>query len=100
MPDLCNVNYRNRRPTTNIVFGEDKTLLSSMIIQVDSINALLYFLNENYPNKIENSQILIDKILNIDSEVDLISNTPKENFEIYKKQINKVYKELIIFLNE
>jgi hypothetical protein len=100
MPDLCNVNYRNSRPTTNIVFGEDKTLLSSMIIQVDSINALLYFLNENYPNKIENSQILIDKILNIDSEVDLISNTPKENFEIYKKQINKVYKELIIFLNE
>ena len=100
MPDLCNVNYRNTRPTTNVIFGEDKTLLSSMIIQVDCINALLHFLNDYYPNKVENAQIFIDKILNLDKEVELISNTPLENMGVYKTQILKIFKDLFSFLNE
>ncbi len=100
MPDLCNVNYRNAKPTTNIIFGEDKTLLSSMIIQVDCINALLHFLNDYYPNKVCKSQIFIDKILSLDTDVDLLLKTSKENFEIYKKQILTIFKELITFLNE
>ena len=100
MPDLCNINYRNSRPTTNIVFGEDKTLLSSMIIQVDCINALLHFLNDYYPNKVQNAQIFIDKILNVDNNIDIISNTSFENMEIYKKQILTIFKDLITFLFE
>lgn len=100
MPDLCNINYRNSRPTTNIVFGEDKTLLSSMIIQVDCLNALLHFLNDYYPNKVPNAQIFIDKILNLDNNIDIISNTSFENMKIYKKQILTVFQDLITFLFE
>jgi len=100
MPDLCNINYRNSRPTANIVFGEDKTLLSAMIIQVDCVNALLHFLNDYYPNKVENAQIFIDKILNLDNDIDIISNTVFENKEVYKKQILTIFKDLITFLFE
>ena len=100
LPDLCNVNFRNSKPTTNILFGEDKTLLSSMIIQVDCINAILHFLNDYFPNKVHKSQIFIDKILNLDTNVDIISKTSSENLEVYKKQILILFKELFTFLNE
>jgi hypothetical protein len=100
MPDLCNINYRNSRPTANILFGEDKTLLSAMIIQVDCINALLHFLNDYYPNKVQKAQIFIDKILNLDKNIDIISNTVSQNIETYKKQILMIFKDLIAFLFE
>lgn len=100
MPDLCNIKYRNYKATANFIFGEDATLLSSMIIQVDCINALLHYLNDYYPNKIENAQQFLDKILKIDDKIDILYNSSLDNMEIYKKEIINIYQELIKFLLE
>lgn len=100
MPDLCNIKYRNNRATTNVIFGEDATLLSSMIIHVDSINALLHYLNDHYPNKIEKAQQFLDKILKLDEQIDILANSSFDNIEIYKKEIVNIYHELIKFLLE
>ena len=79
-------NYRNTRPTTYAIFGEDKTLLASLIIQIDCTNALLHFLNDNYPNKVSKTNLVIDKVLNLDNDIDIISNSPMDNIDIYKKK--------------
>jgi len=100
MPSLCNNNYRNNRPTTYAIFGEDKTLLSSLIIQIDCVNALLHFLNDNYPNKVLNANIVIDKVLNLDKDIDILSNSANDNIEIYKKKTLDLFQDLFIFLNE
>ncbi len=100
MPDLCNIKYRNNRSTTCLLFGEDATLLSSLVIQVDCINALLHYLNDYYPNKIENAQQFLDKIFKIDEQIDILYNSSFDNIEIYKKEIVNIYHELIKFLFE
>jgi hypothetical protein len=100
MPDLCNIHFRNNRPTTNHIFGEDKTILASMIIQVDCLNAILHFLNDYYPNKVADASKFIDKILNLDNDIELLLNSSYENLQIYKNKILELYKELFVFLNE
>jgi hypothetical protein len=100
MPSLCNNNYRNTRPTTYSIFGEDKTLLASLIIQIDCTNALLHFLNDNYPNKVSKTNLVIDKVLNLDNDIDIISNSPMDNIDIYKKKTLDLFSDLWVFLNE
>jgi hypothetical protein len=100
MPSLCNNNYRNTRPTTYSIFGEDKTLLASLIIQIDCTNALLHFLNDNYPNKVSKTNLVIDKVLNLDNDIDIITNSPMDNIDIYKKKTLDLFSDLWVFLNE
>jgi hypothetical protein len=91
--------FRNTRPSTHSIFGEDKTLLSSLIIQVDCLNELLHFFHTYYPEKINKVGELINNLLSIDDDLDLTKNTPIENFEIYKKKMMEVIDNIINFLN-
>ena len=100
MPDLCNNIYRNSSPSTYLIFGEDKTLLSALIIQIDCLNALLHFLNDNYPNKVSSANLFIEKLLNLDKDIDIVLNSPTNNMEIYKTKTLELFNELVTFLNE
>ena len=99
-PDLSNKNYRNNRPSSHIVFGEDKTLLGALSIQIDCINAFLHFINDNYPNKIEKSNLFLEKIFNLDTDIDIFNSESNVNFSIYKKNILNIFKDIFLFLQE
>ena len=47
-----------------------------------------------------NANIVIDKVLNLDKDIDILSNSANDNIEIYKKKTLDLFQDLFIFLNE
>jgi hypothetical protein len=99
LPPLLNISYRDKRPTTHIVFDVEKVLLAGLLIQVDCSNAILNYINTNFPEKIEKIYDIIDQYINIDININILSGNPSENFKIYVENIYNYVSKILEILN-
>jgi len=99
IPCLLNITYRQSKPTTHIVFDVEKVLLAVLIIQVECANALLNYINTYHRDKVYRIYDILDEYMNIDLDVNILQNSPSENFTEYVNNINKYVSKINEILN-
>jgi len=92
LPYLNNVRYRNKKPSTSCIFGENLSILSSLTLIIETINEILKIDKSIYEN---NENIILNIILSLNTFV--INPFHKNNLESIK---NKMMEEYLKIMNE
>jgi hypothetical protein len=90
LPYLDNVLYRNKKPSTISIFGENLSILSSLTLIIETINAILNIDKALYEN---NEDILLDIIISLNNMV--INPFKKDNFELIKTKMMEEFLQLM-----
>lgn len=86
LSSLSNIKYRNNKPTTNSIYGEDICILGSMSLLVETTNELLKVFSKQYPEKIDLLLYIIQTLNTID-----INPFTKNNLENIKECLKNEY---------
>jgi len=92
LPCLDNVRYRNKKPSTSSIFGENLSILSSLTLIIETINEILKIDRSIYEN---NEDVILNIIISLNNFV--INPFNKNNLESIK---NKMMAEYIKIMNE
>lgn len=90
LPYLKNIKYRNKKPSTTSIFGENLSILSSLTLIIETISELFKMDGALY----QNNQDLIQKIIISLSNFD-INPFQFDNFERITNKILDEYYEII-----
>ena len=86
LPSLFNIKYRQSKPTTISIYGEDVCILGSMSLLVETTNELLKAFSKHYPDRIDLLLYTIQTLNNIH-----INPFTKNNLDNIKDSMKREY---------